>query len=59
MTREEMLNIVIRTRGFEDTWTVWFAHCIEDKSFSHSALVNAMIAALAMPFAEDEEEEDF
>ena len=24
MTREQMIDEVIRTRGFEDRWTVWF-----------------------------------
>ena len=29
MTREEMLNTMIRQYGFENEWTVWFAREIE------------------------------
>lgn len=57
MTREQMLDTVIKARGFEDTWTIWFANIMEDESLSHDVVLNAMVAALAMPMtAEDEEE---
>ena len=29
MSREEMMNEVIRTRGFEDKWTIWFCGLAE------------------------------
>ena len=56
MTREEMLTEVIRTRGFEDKWTIWFAELMENKTISDSALQSAMVAAITMPF--DDEDED-
>ncbi|MBO5627861.1 MAG: hypothetical protein J5965_02120 [Aeriscardovia sp.] len=57
MTREEMLTEVIRTRGFEDKWTIWFAGLIENETISDSALQNAMVAAIAMPFDDEDEDE--
>ena len=57
MTREEMLTEVIRTRGFEDKWTIWFSELMENETISDSALQNAMVAAIAMPF--DDENEDY
>lgn len=57
MTREEMLTEVIRTRGFEDKWTIWFAELMENKTISDSALQNAMVAAITMPFDDEDEDE--
>lgn len=55
--REEMLTKVIKTRGFEDEWTIWFSELVKDKKISDSALETAMIAALAMPFYDEDEDE--
>lgn len=57
MTREEMLTEVIKTRGFEDKWTIWFAELIENKTISDNALQSAMVAAIAMPFEDEDEDE--
>ena len=57
MTREEMLTEVIRTRGFEDKWTIWFAELMENKTISDDALQNAMVAAITMPFDDEDEDE--
>lgn len=57
MTREEMLTEVIRTRGFEDKWTIWFAELMENKTISDNALQSAMIAAITMPFDDEDEDE--
>ena len=57
MTREEMMNEVIRTNGFENKWTIWFCELAEDSNISDSALLNAMICATTMPTAEIEEDE--
>lgn len=54
MSKEMMLDEVIRTRGFEDQWTIWFAELIENESLSSDSLLNAMITALAMPFFNEE-----
>lgn len=56
MTREEMLTEVVKTRGFEDRWTIWFAELAENETISDDALQSAMVAAIAMPF--DDEDED-
>lgn len=57
MTREEMLTEVIRTRGFEDKWTVWFAELMENETISDNALQSAMVVAIAMPFDNEDEDE--
>ena len=58
MTREQMIDEVIRTNGFENKWTIWFCELAEDTSISDSALLNAMVCATTMPTVEMEEEED-
>ena len=57
MTREKMLIEVIRTRGFEDKWAIWFAELMENETISDGALQNAMVAAIAMPFDDEDEDE--
>ena len=57
MTREEMLTEVIRTRGFEDKWTIWFAELMENETISDNALQSAMVAAIAMLFDDEDEDE--
>lgn len=57
MTREEMMNEVIRHNGFENKWTIWFCELCEDENLSDSALENAMVCALTMPMADAEEDE--
>lgn len=57
MTREEMLTEVIRTRGFEDKWTIWFAELMENETISDNVLQNAMVAAITMPFDDEDEDE--
>ena len=58
MTREEMLTEVIRTRGFENKWTIWFAELMENGTISDNVLQNAMVAAITMPFDDEDEDED-
>ena len=55
MTREEMIDEVIRTNGLEDKWTIWFCELAEDSNISDSALTNAMICARIMPTLEDKQ----
>ena len=57
MTREDMLTKVIRTRGFEDEWTIWFAELMENETISDNALQNAMVAAITIPFDDEDEDE--
>ena len=54
MTREDMLIEVIKTRGFEDKWTIWFAELSQNVTISDDALQNAMVAAITMPFEEED-----
>lgn len=58
MTREEMMIKVIKARGFEERWTIWFAKLVENKKVSNRILQDAMIAAIAMPFEDDEDEDE-
>ena len=54
MTREEMIEEVVRTNGLEDKWTIWFCELAEDSSISDSALLNAMICVTTMSIIENE-----
>ena len=53
MTREQMIDEVVKTNGLENKWTIWFCELAEDASISDSALLNAMICATTMPEIED------
>ena len=57
MTREEMLTEVIRTRGFEDKWTIWFAELMENEIISDNILQNTMVAIITIPFDDENEDE--
>ena len=54
--REQMIDEVIRARGFEDKWTVWFCELAEDTSISDKALQSAMVCALIMPMLDEDDE---
>lgn len=55
MTREEMMDKVIRNRGFEDKYTVWFCQMCEEVENDHAVLA-AFIAITAGLVDENEEE---
>ena len=57
MTREEMMDEVIRNRGFEDKYTVWFCQMCEEVENDHAVLA-AFIAVTTGLVDEDEEEEE-
>ena len=57
MTREEMLTEVIKTRGFEDRWTIAFSELVKNKTISDNVLQSAMVAAITMPFDDKDEDE--
>ena len=57
MTRENMMDEVIRTRGFEDKMTIWFCGLYEDATMTDSMLYNAMVIALSYVEPEEEDEE--
>ena len=49
MTREKMMDKVIKTRGMEDEKTIWFCGLCENFSIPEEALFLAFIMALAYP----------
>ena len=57
ITRENMMDEVIRQRGFEDKMTIWFCGLCEDTTMTDSMLYNAMVVALSYADPEEEDEE--
>ena len=57
MTRENMMDKVIRTRGFEDNMTIWFCGLCEDATMTDSMLYDAMVVALNYVEPEEKDEE--
>ena len=49
MTKEQMMDKVIKTRGFEDEITIWFCQLCEENKLSKERLEDAMIATLSIP----------
>ena len=49
MTKEQMMDKVIKTRGSEDEITIWFCKLCEENKLSEERLEDAMIASLAVP----------
>lgn len=56
MTKETMIDEVIRNRGFEDKYTVWFCKLCEECD-NLNVIMNAFVAVVTLPFEEEEEEE--
>ena len=54
MTREEMIDKVIKTRGMEDEKTIWFCELCEDFRLTEDALFSAFIVALTYPIDTEE-----
>ena len=52
MTKEQMMDNVIRQRGFEDKWTIWFCELAE--VLTESQLLNAYILLEAGVLDEEE-----
>lgn len=46
MTKEQMMDEVIRRRGFEDHWTVWFCTVAESPFETADTLWDAYLTAL-------------
>lgn len=55
MTKEQMMNDVIRRYGFENKWTVWFCELAE--TLTESQLLNAYILLDANVLCNVEEDE--
>jgi hypothetical protein len=54
MTRKEMMDEVIKTRGMEDEKTIWFCELCEDSSLRDETLFLAFIAAVTYPIDVEE-----
>lgn len=54
MTRKEMMDEVIKTRGMEDEKTIWFCELCEDSSLRDETLFLAFIAAVTCPIDAEE-----
>ena len=54
MTREKMMDKVIKARGMEDEKTIWFCGLCEDSRLTEDALFSAFIMALAYPIDTEE-----
>ena len=54
MTRKEMMDEVIKTRGMEDEKTIWFCELCEDSSLRDETLFLAFIAAVICPIDTEE-----
>lgn len=54
MSKEEMMNDLIKTRGFEDEMTIWFCELCEDSSLKDETLFLAFIAAVTCPIDAEE-----
>ena len=57
MTKEQMMDDVIRKYGFENKWTVWFCELAE--VLTESQLLNAYILMDANVLCDVEEEESY
>lgn len=44
MTREQMIDEVVRMFGFENEWTIWFCELAENESITDNALSMALVA---------------
>lgn len=54
MTRKEMMDEVIKTRGMEDEKTIWFCKLCEDSSLRDGTLFLTFIAAVTYPIDTEE-----
>lgn len=54
MTREEMMDKVIRQYGFENEYTLWFCRLAENPTVSDEILVTAVAVLENLIFAEEE-----
>lgn len=54
MSKEEMMDEVIKTRGMEDEKTIWFCGLCEDSSLTDSTLFLAFIATITFPIDAEE-----
>ena len=56
MNKEEMMNEVIKMRGFEDEMTIWFCEMCEKSNMDNRELCVAFRLVINYPIYEDEED---
>ncbi len=56
MNKEEMINEVIKMRGFEDEMTIWFCEMCEKSNMDNRELCVAFRLVINYPIYEDEED---
>ena len=57
MTKNEMINTVIKNNGFENEWTVWFCKLVEDNpDLDENALLDSMNRAITLGTTEEDED---
>lgn len=56
MTREQMIDEVIRCFGFESKWTIWFCELAENETVTNKQLEMAMETLNCVDVVESEEE---
>ena len=54
MTREKMMDKIIKTRGMEDEKTIWFCGLCENFRLTEDVLFSAFIVALIYPIDTEE-----
>jgi hypothetical protein len=60
MTREQMIDEVVRMFGFENKWTIWFCELAENESITDDSLLSALVALEiidTVSYLEESEEE--
>jgi hypothetical protein len=60
MTREQMIDKVVRMFGFENKWTIWFCELAENESITDDSLLSALVALETIDtvsYLEESEEE--
>lgn len=60
MTREQMIDEVVRMFGFENKWTIWFCELAENESITDDSLLSALVALETIDtvsYLEESEEE--
>ena len=58
MTREQMIDEVIRMFGFENEWTIWFCELAENENITDDSLSMALVALEVIDTANYSESEE-
>ena len=57
MTKNEMIDTVIKNNGFENEWTIWFCKLVEDNpDLDENTLLDSMNRAITLGTTEEDED---